>query len=140
MSVVGAGMDYITSVVDIKQTLNNSFAVLDGSRIHIDPIKRKKTYSYEIVGRNRSDQAFSEDNAILCGFTCMEDDRFISLKNTKINIGDNIIFHKVGAYTMGLSAQFIEFYPLVYQISNNEIKIVRKKVTAKDFVELNKEG
>ncbi len=140
MSVVGAGIDYITSVVDIKQTLNNSFAVLDGSRIHIDPIKRKKTYSYEIVGRNRSDQALSEDNTILCGFTCMEDDRFISLKNTKINIGDNIIFHKVGAYTMGLSAQFIEFYPLVYQISNNEIKIVRKKVTAKDFVELNKEG
>lgn len=140
MSVVGAGIDYITSVVDIKQTLNNSFAVLDGSRIHIDPIKRKKTYSYEIVGRNRSSQRLSENNIILCGFTCMEDDRFISLKNTQINVGDNIIFHKVGAYTMGLSAQFIEFYPLVYQIANNELKIVRKKVTAKDFVELNKRG
>ncbi len=137
MSVVGAGIDYITSVVDVKKTLNNKFAVLDGSRIHIDPIKRKKAYSYDFCNNGNGTDVIN-GKVTLCGFTCMEDDRFFTLDNANICVGDNVIFYKVGAYTMGLSPQFIEFYPCVYSLSENEFKIVRKKVTAKDFVLINK--
>ena len=136
MSVVGAGVDYLTTVVDVKKTLNNSFAVLDGSRIHIDPIKRKSAYSYSIINNNCNE---AENGKItLCGFTCMEDDRFFSLTDSQIALGDNVVFHKVGAYTMGLSPQFIEFYPLVYSVSGDSVKVVRKKVSAEDFIMINK--
>ena len=136
MAVIGAGIDYITTVVDVKKTLNNTFAVLDGSRIHIDPIKRKSSYSYEVIENSKNEEA-DKENVILCGFTCMEDDRFFSIEKSKIDVGDNVIFHKVGAYTMGLSPQFIEFYPAVYKKSNDKIELIRKKATAKDFILLN---
>lgn len=138
MSVIGAGVDYVTTVVDLKKTLNNNFAVLDGSRIHIDPIKRKSSYTYEIIVNDSIQEEMVEESVTLCGFTCMEDDRFFSLENCKVSLGDYVIFHKVGAYTMGLSPQFIEFYPSVYKASNDAIKLIRKKVTAKDFIMLNK--
>ena len=138
MSVIGAGVDYITTVVDVKTTLNNNFAVLDGSRIHIDPIKRKSSYTYDLICNDNITEDTVEGNVLLCGFTCMEDDRFFTLENYKISTGDNVIFHKVGAYTMGLSPQFIEFYPSVYRKSNDKIELIRKKVTAKDFVLINK--
>lgn len=138
MAVIGAGIDYITTVVDVKKTLNNNFAVLDGSRIHIDPIKRKSSYIYDLICQATNTEDTVEGNVLLCGFTCMEDDRFFMLENGKISTGDNVIFHKVGAYTMGLSPQFIEFYPLVYRNSSGKIELIRKKVTAKDFVMLNK--
>ncbi len=138
MSVVGAGIDYITSVVDVKSTLNNHFAVLDGSRIHIDPIKRKTSYSYDIIYNNNDNIEVNGKKQILCGFTCMEDDRFFSIENGLVSIGDNVVFHKVGAYTMGLSPQFIEFYPAVYRVSNDKVDLIRRKVTANDFILINK--
>lgn len=141
MSIIGAGIDYITTVIDTKRTANNQFATLDGSRTHVDPFKRKKTYSFDIVKRNECDASLkADDETILCGFTCMEDDRFFSIKNQQLSIGDKVVFMKVGAYTMGLSPQFIEFHPPVYRITDGGLDIVRKKVSAKGFVALNKGG
>lgn len=134
MSVVGACIDYVTSVVDIKHTLNNSFYVLDGSRIHIDPLMKKSKYKYHIESTH-SDSDFSEDDYIFCGFTCMENDRFFS-DNKLLSIGDRVVFEKVGAYTMGLSPQFIEFYPPIYASDGEKIETVRKKITASEFIKL----
>ena len=142
MAVVGAGVDYVATVADLKRTLNNRFAVLDGSRIHIDPIKRKSSYAFEIVNlggaSNASEGAKEGEKTILCGFTCMEDDRFFALQGQDVFVGDKVVFRKVGAYTMGLSPQFIEFYPPVYRVAGGKIEMVRKKVSAKDFVMINR--
>ena len=39
---------------------------------------------------------------------------------------------------MGLSPQFIEFYPAVYRVSNDKVDLIRRKVTANDFILINK--
>ena len=133
MSIIGAGIDYVTSVVDIKRTKNNNFVVLDGSRIHIDPLMRKVGYIYEIK-RSKSDRKESNKiKQILCGFTCMEGDRFFELEDFSLEVDDKIVFKKVGAYTMGLSPQFIEFYPCVYANIEEKLEKVRKKNKAEDF-------
>lgn len=137
MSVVGAGIDYVTTVIDTKRTLNNQFAVLDGSRTHIDPLKRKSAYTHQIIRRSEETTLSKEERTVLCGFTCMEDDRFFSLENGLIGVGDLVVFHKVGAYTMGLSPQFIEFYPRVYGIHKNQASLWRKKVSAEEFIMIN---
>ena len=134
ISVIGSAIDYITSVVDTKETKNNNFVVLDGSRIHIDPLMRKSEYSYEIKRNKNIELNNKEINQIICGFTCMENDRFFKIDDKSLNVNDNIIFKKVGAYTMGLSPQFIEFYPIVYVLNNNRLEIARRKNTAKDFI------
>ena len=133
MSLIGAGVEYITTVVDTKITKNNRFVLLDGSRIHIDPLMRKKSYSFRIERENTMNETKS-NHQILCGFTCMEADRFFELDDLSLEVGDRVIFEKVGAYTMGLSPQFIEFYPPVYAERNGEIELAREKNTANKFV------
>lgn len=133
MSLIGASVDYCTTVIDTKITKNNFFVLLDGSRIHIDPLMRKERYTYHIQ-RNKSVKKTENINQILCGFTCMEGDRFFVLNDQPLKIGDKVIFQKVGAYTMGLSPQFIEFYPPVYAEQNGKIEVARRKKNAADFI------
>lgn len=133
MSLVGSGIDYVVSVIDVKYTLNNNFVQTDGSRIHIDPLMRKSTYSYYIVHVNQ-ETSIMKNSQIICGFTCMENDRFFNLSGPSLEVNDLIIFEKVGAYTIGLSPQFIEFHPVIYANYDNEISVVQDKKTVIDFI------
>lgn len=125
ISLVGSVIDYVTTVIDVKSTKNNRFVLLDGSRIHIDPLMRKKSYAYHI--EQSTSPARELQTQILCGFTCMENDRFFHYEGDSLSEDDKIVFEKVGAYTMGLSPQFIEAYPAVYVERGAEIKLVRNK-------------
>lgn len=137
MSVVGAGIDYISTVVDVKKTKNNNFITLDGSRTHIDPLMKKTGYTYQIERKKSWKDDTGKVKQILCGFTCMEGDRFFTLEGVPLHEGDLVIFQKVGAYTMGLSPQFIEFYPSVYVQKQGQMKKIRSKCTAKKFCYIN---
>ncbi len=136
ISVVGAGISYVTEVVDVKQTKNNYFAVLDGSRIHIDPLMKKSSYSYRIVKKDQTAED-AEREQTLCGFTCMENDRFFKITAPPLQAGDRVVFDKVGAYTLCLSPQFISFYPAVAVERGGKTEIVRHKNTAEEFIKSN---
>ena len=58
MSLIGASVDYVTTVVDTKITKNNHFVILDGSRIHVDPLMRKSEYTYRL--ERREEQYYTE--------------------------------------------------------------------------------
>lgn len=134
MSLVGAPIKYVTSVVDTKKTLNNKFVLLDGSRIHIDPLMKKTAYSYYVEYSN-SEQTKIIKKQTLTGFTCLENDRFFSLRNKrKLKEGDKIIFEKVGAYTIGLAPLFIQFYPNIYVEFEDKVELIQKKWNEKDFI------
>lgn len=133
MSVIGAAIEYVTTVVDTKNTKNNKFVLLDGSRIHIDPLMKKSGYSYRIE-RDEAVEKQDKTYQILCGFTCMEGDRFFELYDSPLAADDLVIFEKVGAYTMGLSPQFIEFYPAVYAEIGDQIVLARPKNTATYYI------
>ena len=134
VSIVGSGVDYITTVVDVKKTKNNTFVLLDGSRIHIDPLMKKESYLYLIVRNTSQNVSTVVEEQILCGFTCMEGDRFFRINDVPLTKGDIIVFQKMGAYTMGLSPQFIEFFPAVYEAKGDEFLTAREKGNAKTFV------
>lgn len=124
MSIIGASVDYLTRVVDKKTTKNNVFAFLDGSRIHIDPLMKKSGYTYHVYSEKKNEEV---EDLILCGFTCMEGDRFFKYSGPNMDCDDYVLFEKVGAYTMGLSPQFIEAYPTVYVEENEIYTLVREK-------------
>lgn len=134
MSLIGASMCCVTSVIDIKKMPHNTYIVTDGSRMLIDPLMRKKSYSYEIK-RKKSNKSKVKKQSIV-GYTCMEDDRIFEIKNQeKINIGDSIIYNKVGAYTLCLTPQFIKFIPDIYvKTKNKRLKLVEKHWEAKDLI------
>lgn len=133
MAIIGASVDYHTTVVDIKNTINNHFVLTDGSRIHIDPLMTKKAYSNTII--RKSLDRTKEKKQTICGFTCMEKDRLFQLfDEQEIKVGDEIIFQKVGAYTMGLAPLFIQFFPEVFLEEFGKVTSIREKWNADRFI------
>lgn len=134
MCLVGAPIDYITSVVDVKDTTYNRFVITDGSRTNIDPLMKKTSYTYKIEKTHMNDKII--DKQVICGYTCMENDRLFTLNNDKeLCEGDYIIYNKVGAYTMCLTPLFIEFFPDVYLKENGNYTIVRNRWKAEKLLD-----
>ena len=132
MALIGAPIDFVTTVKDVKKSIRNTFVVTDGSRTQIDPLMTKSSYFFDI-SRNEQDRKIISKQ-IITGFTCMEHDRLFELKNSgELMKGDRITYHKVGAYTMCLSPLFIKWFPEVYVQDNNCIYKVRDRWTVEEF-------
>lgn len=133
MSILSEAISYVTSVVDVKNTNRAVFVVTDGGRTHIDPMMRKKTHFYEI---ELSDQdRVNIPSQIICGFSCVEGDRFFKLTDyPELKVGDTIRYRKIGAYTYCSASNFIKFLPEIYLDDNNEIRLVQNGWEAEDFV------
>lgn len=137
ISLIGASADYLTTVTDVKKTPYGVFAVTDGSRTHIDPLFAKTSYLYEIIhsAENEGISPVTGKGIVVCGFTCMENDRLMCI-NREVSLyeNDQILYYKTGAYTMCLSPQFIMTYPAVYVQRGEDYICVRHKNTANDYV------
>lgn len=132
MALIGAPVDYVTSVIDVKKTIRNTFVITDGSRTQIDPLMTKSAYFYDI--ERKSEKRALLGRQIVSGFTCMEHDRLFEVKDDlELMAGDQIIYHKVGAYTMCLSPLFIKWFPYVYVDDGSKIVKVRDKWTNSEY-------
>lgn len=132
MALIGAPIDYATTVVDVKRTTRNTFVVTDGSRTQIDPLMTKMSYFNEIIRQGDSRKRI--DKQIISGFTCMEHDRLFELVDgEELLPGDQIVYHKVGAYTMCLSPLFIKWYPDVYVKDEGKVYRVRDRWSADEY-------
>lgn len=133
MALIGAPVDLYTSVVDVKTSVRNTFVVTDASRIQIDPLMTKSSYFYDIVKESCENRRVIP-NQVICGFTCMEHDRLFELKESEALFpNDQVVYHKVGAYTMCLSPLFIKWFPEVYVKEGNKMFKVRDRWTNKEY-------
>lgn len=129
-AIIGSVVDLVTSVIDVKNTANARIVTTDGSRIHIDPLWIKKGYMYSLETRKETEIG----KQIICGYTCMDHDRLMVIENEKeLSIGDKLIYHRVGAYTMTFGGMFICYYPDVYVSDSERVECVRKQVTVDDY-------
>lgn len=132
ISLIGAPVDYVTSVLDVKQTTRDVFIVTDGSRTQIDPLMTKSGYSHEIIRCTEGRELLGHQT--ISGYTCMEHDRLFSISNEKAILpGDRIIYHKVGAYTMCLSPLFIKWFPEVYINDGKEETMIRERWSTEEY-------
>lgn len=135
-SLICPPVEYATSVTDVKETSRNYFVTTDGSRIHVDPLMTKKSYFYHIEPVNRTENEEMLEKQVICGFTCMENDRLFELRDAPaLREGDRIVYEKVGAYTMCLSPLFIGYFPAVYVEDQGEITCVRQKWSVDEYVQ-----
>lgn len=133
MALIGAAVDYYSSVVDVKRTTRNTFIVTDGSRTQIDPLMTKSSYFKDIV-RNGNESREVLARQIVSGFTCMEHDRLFDVSNEpEILPNDQIVYHKVGAYTMCLSPLFIKWFPATYVKEGKRIIKARDRWTVAEY-------
>lgn len=132
-SLIAVPVELHSTVVDVKQAGDSRFVVLDTSRTNLDPLFRRSR-PYEIAMTSDSTTLLPEQ--ILSGFTCVEMDRLMTLENSpELQVGDRVVFYKVGAYTMALQALFTEYLPPVYVREEGELSLVRKRWGAEEFVQ-----
>jgi len=152
-SLITPPVEYITTVVDCKDTCGGRFVVTDGSRIDVDPLHGKSSYFYKIqygvpgqdedrggAGQGHLDRggAASREKVgrqVVCGFTCMENDRLFVLEDAPLlQPGDRIVYQKVGGYTMCLTPLFIRYFPAVYVEDGDSFLCVRERWRAEDYI------
>lgn len=135
-SLITPPIDYVSTVVDVKRTNRNCFVVTDGSRIDIDPLMTKKSYFYEIEQKKVCNSRENCAKQVVCGFTCMENDRLFLLEDAQeLMEGDKIIYHKVGGYTMCLTPLFIHYFPAVYVEEDGKYTKVREHWSYEQYVQ-----
>lgn len=133
-ALVASCFSFLSEVIDVKKVEDDLvFVTTDGSRNDIDPFFRKSSYLDEELYLNESDIISSQT---ICGCTCLEYDRLFSLNNKpQLNVGDRILYHNVGAYTMCLTPNFIRYIPKVYVEEDNQFSLIRDKWSAKEYTQ-----
>lgn len=133
-AIVASCFSFVTEVIDVKQHDCSNYVTIDGSRIDVDPLFHKSDYFKQFIFSSSSNQMVS--NQVVGGCTCLEFDRLMELKNQRaLQIGDRIIFNRVGAYTLCLTPLFIRYWPAVYTLNERgESELVREKWTAKGYL------
>lgn len=133
-AIIGSVVDLYTSVIDVKSIKNARIITTDGSRIHIDPLWSKSKYMYTI---NAKKQDIDRDIQIICGYTCMDHDRIMTLENEKkLSVGDSIIYHRVGAYSITFGGMFIRYYPDVYVLHNDYNEKIRERISVENYFKI----
>ena len=131
-AAIGSAVELHTTVLDVKDTIHGRIVTTDGSRIHIDPLWIKKSYLYT----TDSEQPFYP-RQVICGYTCMDHDRIMIIENCpELKNGDHIVYHRVGNYSVTFGGSFIQPFPDVYVESNQDINIVRKKMSMEEYYKL----
>lgn len=132
-AAIGSAVELHTTVLDVKDTVRGRIVTTDGSRIHIDPLWLKKRYLYTATS-DRPPVA----RQVVCGYTCMDHDRLMVLENQpELAVGDQIVYHRVGNYTVTFGGPFIRPFPPVYaEMEHGEIRQIRKQMSMRDYYKM----
>ena len=129
---VGSTIELHTSVIDVKDTLFGRIVTTDGSRIHIDPLWQKSGYLYTIDSTQNP-----YPRQVICGYTCMDHDRIMILENMpELRVGDRIVYHRVGNYTVTFGGAFIKPNPPVYCMAKNRMILIRKEMSMEELYKM----
>lgn len=136
ISLISKGSFFVTSVIDVRDIRDTRYLITDGSRFNIDATMIKSSYLYHTKLQNPSAPVMERQE--ITGYTCMECDRLFTMENLpELQTGDQIIYENVGGYTISLNPLFIQYFPAVYVRNGEQMTEVRKKWTAKEYVQGN---
>lgn len=138
-SLITPPIEYVTTVVDCKDTHVGRFVVTDGSRSDIDPLHAKSSYFHKLLYSAAKENEASDrkifKEQVICGYTCMENDRLFTVQEkAELLPGDQLSFQKTGGYTMCLTPLFIRYFPAVYVEEEESYTCVREHWRAEDYV------
>lgn len=132
-SVLATCVSYLTRVINVREVGDTKVVTLDGTLLHINPFlsHREPPYKWypvensgygehqdagaDSLGKTKDGVRKAVGKQIVCGSTCMENDRFLSFtEGQQCTVGDLFVFGAAGAYTMAFNSDFILHPPKVY--------------------------
>ena len=125
-AILAAPISYLTKVINTRFVRETKVVTLDGSVLHINPFMASRAPIAECVYTGEERAVIEEQ--IVCGATCMENDRFLKLLNQReMRQGDYLHCACAGAYTMGFNSCFINLPPYIYIKKDGEYHLIREK-------------
>lgn len=122
--ILATAIDYLVSVVNIRNIRDKRVITVDGTSLHINPFMNKHETPFTMINGGNA----SSHEQIVGGSTCMELDRFYPRGLcTAINNNTKLLFHCAGAYTMIHNSYFINTPPCVYIHTHDEYSLCRDK-------------
>ncbi|MEH7250431.1 diaminopimelate decarboxylase, partial [Neobacillus niacini] len=132
IAMVANAFNFVAKVVDTKKIRDKNFVLVEGSVHNIKPTMHKNNLPMKIIRKNEDDKEKQLFNIV--GYTCMEKDYLAGDICDKLPCkNDYIVFENVGAYTIVFNPPFIKERPSIVAADNNELLVVRKKETFRQF-------
>ena len=123
-AILATSMDYLVSVLNIRDIRGERVITVDGSTLHINPMMNPHETPCTLL--NPGEDTFIHQ--VIGGSTCMEMDRIYprDLKQM-IELNTEILFHACGAYMSTHNSSFINAAPFIYVKKNDDYICLRKK-------------
>lgn len=128
-ALVGNTMNLVAHVTNVKDVRGMTYVTVDTCSNHLGMICECRDIPATCVRKSEGGREVKD--ATIAGCTCLEFDYIKKNVNGVFNVGDVIIFHNVGAYSIGASRQFIVPRPAVYDYDTGEI--LRHAETSEDM-------
>lgn len=123
-SLIATAVEYLSKVINVRSVRGIKYITTDGSLQHINPFFVSRLPDYKLYTSGKK-QILTQ---IVCGATCMENDRIVKLdRKQELSVGDFIQIYNVGAYTMGFNCCFINTPPYVYLKEHEKTVLLRDK-------------
>ena len=130
--ILSPSMDYLCSVLNIRDVRGKRIVTVDGSVVHINPFMNPHPTPFTMIDGG----AESDMEQIIGGSTCMEMDRLYprDLKNL-VERSSKLLFHACGAYMSVHNSNFINAAPNIYLYKDKDYVLLRKKSIDSLFTE-----
>lgn len=136
----------VAKVHAVKTMGSKKYALVNtGFNNLMRPVMYGSYHHISILGATSSSRSFENEPIVIAGHLCESGDVFTQSEGgivetrmlPKINVGDYVIFHNVGAYGSSMSSTY-NSHPLSPEVlfDGNEVKIIRRKQKIEELIQL----
>lgn len=138
---------YLVAKVFVKKTMSDKKFILVNAGFNdlMRPVLYNGFHKISVLPNNKEVNDDFKDNVIVAGPLCESGDVFtldttgkpIEISLPKVEVGDYLVFHDVGAYGASMSSNY-NSRPLLpeYMILNNKVTQIRKRQTIEELIQL----
>lgn len=123
-ALVANTMRFIARVVNIKRVRGKAIATLTGSTYNMNPSVKSVKRPITVYSDKESEQYEDLDMA---GYTCIESDYLYKGYSGSLSVGDFVVFHNVGSYSIVMKPPFILPDVPILEFEGNDICLIKRK-------------
>ena len=127
-AILATSMDYLVSVLNIRNVRGEKIVTVDGSVVHINPFMNPHPTPFTMIDPGEELDPEEAKKQIVGGSTCMEMDRIYPRDIChQIQMDSRLLFHCCGAYMSTHNSSFINVAPNIYVKQGEDFRLLRQR-------------
>lgn len=131
-AVVADTMRYVTKIISVKKVRGRNIASSTGSIYNMNPSVRNINRPITVLQKKQPAQICDKEWDIV-GYTCIEDDVCYHSYKGNLDVGDFVIYHNVGSYSVVFKPGFILPQVPVIDSADENMKVVKREEQFEDI-------